>query len=221
MRYRYYFLEALLITCALFVIGFLIGLGIEQARNEYLRSSYYETEKDLLELKEQLNIKNLGRFTCEELSEKNFEIGNKIYEQALIFAEYESSAIFTKSQMIREHRKFDLLRTSYWINSIEIKNRCGKKVFSTLVYLYDYPAETNNEIAKQKVIEGLTYQIKSSAESEIILIPIAKNLDIPELDGLISKYNLNSNSVALIVDEKDVFFYSDISKIREYFEIDR
>ena len=67
----------------------------------------------------------------------------------------------------------------------------------------------------------MTYQIKSSAESEIILIPIAKNLDIPELDGLISKYNLNSNSVALIVDEKDVFFYSDISKIREYFEIDR
>jgi hypothetical protein len=220
MRYRYYFIEALVLTLFLFLIGFLIGMGIEQNRNEKLANSYLNTESEILDLGAQLDITNLGRFTCSELIKRNFYIGNQIYEQALIFEEYENSAILTKSQLVKEHKKFDALRTLFWINSIKIKDRCGNNVFDTVVYLYNYPTEEIDELAKQRVMARITQEIKSKYEKEVILIPIAKNLNITSLNTLIEYYDYINESTLLIVNEKETFLSNQTEQIRSYFKID-
>lgn len=217
MRYRYYFLEALIVTVLLFIGGFFIGMGIEKARNDRLAESYSDTESEIIDLSAQLDISNLGRFTCFELVKRNFEIGNQIYEQALVFQDYENAAILTKAQMVKEHKKFDALRTLFWINSMKIKDRCGNRVFDTVIYLYNYPTTDTEEIAEQRVMERITQEIKSNAQEEVILIPIAKNLNISSLNVLISEYNLENESVALIINEKKLFLFNETEEMRTYF----
>lgn len=220
MRYRYYFIEAFILTCAIFAVGFFIGWNIEQSRNNELTNLYYSTEDELLDLGTQMSMTNLGKFTCSELIERSFIIGDRIYEQALIFDDYESAAIFTKSQLIKEHRKFDTLRTLYWISNIKIKERCGENAFITLVYLYDYPTKNNEEVSKQRVMSKVGLEVKQSLDGKTILIPIAKNLNISSLDDILSKYNLFNESAILIVNEERVFLANETDDIRSYLGIE-
>lgn len=219
MRYRYYFLEALGITLFLFLIGFMIGFSIEQTRNNELNRYYDNTEDALGELQNQLDISNLGKYTCSELIERNFKIGDQIYTQALIFDKYEDSAIFTKTQLIIEHKKFDILRTLFWINSIKIKERCGKEAFDTLVYLYDYESDVVKDVAKQKVMAMITQKIKQTYPDKLILIPIAKNLNISELNLIIEDYESLNEAALIVVNEEELFLYNQTSQIRDYFNI--
>jgi len=219
MRYRYYFLEAFALTILLFVGGFIIGLSIENSRNLELANYYISTEDEISGLADQLDISNLGKYACSELIERNFYIGDQIYSQASIFEEYENSAILTKSQLIREHRKFDVLRTLFWVNSINIKKRCGNDVFDTVVYLYDYQTDELEEVAKQKVMSRITSEIKESLQDKVILIPIAKNLNISSLNSLLQDYKNTNESALMIVNEDKEFLYNQSEDIRDYFEI--
>jgi len=219
MRYRYYFLEALILTLLLFVVGFLIGFSIEQERNRELLNYYSSTENSINELQNQLDISNLGKYPCPELINRNFDIADRIYTQALIFDRYENSAIFTKMQLISEHRKFDRIRTMFWINSMKIKERCGKEVFDTMVYLYDYQPEEVDDVAKQKVMARITQEVKQNSNEKIVLIPIAKNLNISELSSIINEYEGVNESALLIVNEDKVFLYNQTRQVREYFKL--
>lgn len=219
MRYRYYFMEAFFLTILLFIGGFFIGMNIEQNRNANLAVSYFNTESEILDLGAQLDISNLGKFTCSELIERNFQIGNQIYEQALIFQNYEEAAIFTKAQIVKEHKKFDTLRTLFWINSVKIKSRCGSEVFNTVIYLYDYPATNIEEVAKQRVMAKITQEIKDNSMEKVVLIPIAKNLNVSSLNALTEDYAGLNESVILIVNEQRIFRYNETEKIRAYFGI--
>lgn len=220
MRFRYYFLEALALTLLLFVVGFLIGWVIETNRNLEIANYYISTEDEISVLEDQLDMSNLGKYTCSELISRNSNMGNNIYEQALIFEEYENSAILTKSQLIQEHRKFDVLRTLFWINSINIKKRCGNDLFDTVVYLYNYQTEELSGIAQQKILARITSEIKENSPKEVLLIPIAKNLNISSLSTLLEKYNNLNESALLIVNEDKEFMYNQTEEIREYFKID-
>jgi len=220
MRFRYYFLEALALTLLLFAVGFIVGLVIENNRNLELANYYISTEDEISVFENQLDLSNLGKYTCSELISRNSNMGNNIYEQALIFDEYENSAILTKSQLVREHRKFDVLRTLFWINSINIKKRCGSNLFDTVVYLYDYQTEEMDGIAQQKILARITSEIKDNSEKEVILIPIAKNLNISSLSALLEKYENINERALLIVNEDTEFLYNQTEEIRDYFKID-
>jgi hypothetical protein len=212
IRYRYYFLEALAITIILFIVGFLLGLSLEMTRNAQLNEYYNSTQSELSVLELQLRTPGLEDINCSKLIAQNFELGDKIYQQALIFQDYETAAIFTKSELIEEHRKFDILRTMYWINSINIKKICGNDSFKTIVYLYDYPATKIEDISKQRVMEKISQEIRDSTQDSI-LIPIAKNLNITELNELIKQYPKRNESVLLIINEKDEFGYDEAKEL--------
>jgi hypothetical protein len=219
MRYRYYFIEALALTIILFIGGFMLGMLMENNRNAELASLYSSVEIEILDLGDKLDISNLGKYTCSELVSRNSEIGDEIYSQALIFQRYEDAAIFTKDKLVEEHRKFDILRTMFWINSVKIKDRCGSKVFDTVVYLYDYPVEDMGSVAKQRIMESITAEIKDGINENIVLIPIAKNLNISTLDSMIEKYANINESAVLIINEHAVFLSNQTAEIRAYFNI--
>lgn len=219
MRYGYYFIEALALTIMLFIGGFMLGLLMENNRNSELATSYLSVEVEILDLGAKLDISNLGKYTCSELILRNSEIGDEIYSQALIFQRYEDAAIFTKDKLVEEHRKFDILRTMFWINSVKIKDRCGSRVFDTVVYLYDYPVEDMSSVAKQRVMESITAEIKGKIDGNIVLIPIAKDLNISTLDSMIEKYSNINESAVLVVNEDAVFLSNQTMEIRSYFNI--
>jgi len=208
IRYRHYFIEALVITLILFIMGFLLGFSLESARNAELTEYYNSTKSDLGLLESQLKSLDVDDEECSKLITQNFELGNRIYEQALIFQDYETAAIFTKSELVEEHRKFDILKTIYWINSIGIKKTCGDDSFETIVYLYEYPATQIEEISKQRVMEKISQEVRSNTK-ESILIPIAKNLEISELTELIKQYDKVNESVLLIINEREVYGYEE------------
>ena len=178
-----------------------MGFNMEKDRNLILEESYSEIQNQLSNLRYEIN--NSESLSCDEIIRNNSEIGNKIYEQAFLFSKYEQAAIITKSQLIKDHKHFDELRTLFWISSIAIKKRCGEDSLRTIVYLYDYPAESFTERAKQSVMSAIALELKESNEDASVLIPIAKNLEVEALSSLIKNYAINDSTV-LIINEKEV-----------------
>lgn len=201
IKKKQYFIEALMFTLIIFLIGFLMGFNIEEKRNFYLDESYSEIQNLLNNLRGEIN--NSDSLSCEGIIKNNSEIGNKIYEQAFLFAKYEDAAIITKKQIVKDHKRFDELRTLFWINSIAIKEKCGEATLKTIVYLYDYPAESAEERAKQAVMSSIALNIKELNETNV-LIPIAKNLGAEQLNKLISNYTINDSAI-IIINEKEIY----------------
>jgi len=168
---------------------------------------------NLLDVKVQTQILDLEDLNCKEAIVKDIEFGDKVYEDAKILDRYESANRLT-NYIIQEHKKYDLLRTLFWINSIKIKEKCGKD-FHTVVYLYDYGSEDLEQKNKQAVFSKYLEELKDEFGNEIILIPIARNMDLISIELLTKNYGVNGTSV--IVDESLIIKkLEDLSKIKEY-----
>jgi hypothetical protein len=100
------------------------------------------------------------------------------------------------------HKKYDLLRTFLWLNSIEIKKACPGN-FSSVVYLYDFDTEDLAKKAEQRIWSRVLYDFKTIAPEEILLIPIGVSSDLTSLNTLKSKFNITEYPV-VIINEKYV-----------------
>ena len=97
--------------------------------------------------------------------------------------------------------------------SIKIKDRCGNE-FHTVVYLYDYNPDAIVEKSKQDVFSRFLGELKMEYSDEIVLIPIAKNMDLVSLNILAGDLNVTETSI--VVDEKLVVSdVEDLHKINE------
>lgn len=211
---KHVFWEALIITIFIFGIGVLFGIFLENARANRVSELYLKSEINLLDVKVQTEILNLKDLNCEEAIKQNIQFADKIYEDAKILENYDDASRMD-SDFVEYHKRYDLLRTLLWMNSIKIKEKCGKESFHTIVYLYDYKSEDAEQKNKQQIISRFLEELKVEYGSNIILIPIAKNLGINSIDLLIKNYNVSGTSV--IVDEKVVISeLEDLNNIRQY-----
>src|SRR3989344_3256306 len=136
------FWEALIISLFIFALGIVLGVLMEDYRNQGIQLNYIHSETNLLDA--QLFSQLLDeRFNCTQIIEKNIKFGNEIYEDAQQISNYEAASQFGE-EIDEMHKRYDVLRTIFWINSIKIKDRCGED-FHTLVYLYDYLPEDLSE----------------------------------------------------------------------------
>ena len=207
------FWEALFVTILIFGIGVFLGVVLENWRSEKISEMYLISDLNLLDVKVQTQILDLEDLNCKEAIVKDIEFGDKVYEDAKILDRYESANRLT-NYIIQEHKKYDLLRTLFWINSIKIKEKCGKD-FHTVVYLYDYGSEDLEQKNKQAVFSKYLEELKDEFGNEIILIPIARNMDLISIELLTKNYGVNGTSV--IVDESLIIKkLEDLSKIKEY-----
>ena len=207
------FWEALFVTILIFGIGVFLGVVLENWRSEKISEMYLISDLNLLDVKVQTQILDLEDLNCKEAIVKDIEFGDKIYEDAKILDRYENANRLT-NYIVQEHKKYDLLRTLFWINSIKIKEKCGKD-FHTVVYLYDYGSEDLGQKNKQTVFSKYLEELKDEFGNEIILIPIARNMDLISIELLTKNYGVNGTSV--IVDESLIIKkLEDLSKIKEY-----
>jgi hypothetical protein len=211
---KHVFWEALLVTLFIFGVGLVAGIMIENHRTSEIVNLYLSSEISLLDAEVQREIINYGELNCEVAIKNNIDFGNRIYEEAKTLQEYEDSEQLTNN-LKAQHRKYDLLRTMFWLNSIKLKDKCDSD-FHTVVYLYDYDSEDLAEKNKQEVFSRFLGELKEETGDEIVLIPIAKNLDLSSLDLLLGDYDIGPTSV--ILDEKHVFnSLEELSEIRDRF----
>lgn len=195
---KHVFWEALLVTILIFGLGVFLGVILENWRANKVGEVSLESDLNLLDMRAQTSILTLEDVNCEEAIRKNIEFGDKIYGDAQQLERFESSNRLTDF-IVSEHKKYDLLRTQFWINSLKIKEKCGSEEFHTLVYLYDYQSEDLTQKNKQEVFANYLEEVKVDYADSVVLIPIARNMDLNSVELLTKNYDIDQTSI--LVDE--------------------
>ncbi len=202
---KHVFWQALLVAAFIFTAGILLGFAFESSRFSRIEELYIESELDSLDMKMVGDALPLVE-DCELTEKVNIDFADKIYEEALLLEELESAQRFTDSLKL-QHRKYDLLRAGLWLNLIKGKEKCDFS-YSSVVYLYNHNPDKLERKAEQKVISDFLLELKRSNPEEVLLIPIAVNMDLMSVDLLVDKYNITSFP-AVVVDEENKFYGSD------------
>lgn len=196
------FLQALALTIVVFLIGLYLGIALEDNRMNQVTDYQLDAEVALIDIIALNNLIDSDSVNCEELNNANFDLLDRIYEEAKILDNYENVQRVTE-KFNSLHKKYDVLRAYLWINSIKIKEKCVSD-FNTIVYLYNNSQEDLTIKAEQNVWSRVLYEVKQEKAGDVLLIPIDANTDLISLNVLLADYNLE-RLPAVIVNEKDVF----------------
>lgn len=208
------FLYAFLFAVMVFFVGFLIGFSIENFRNNLVYQTYTKSEINLLDVRVQNDILSLFPIkNCELAISENIKFGDKIYEEAKMLERYESANKLSKSIEL-EHKKFDLLRTLFWINSIIIKEKCNSS-YINVVYFYKNKEKSLEERAKQAVFSKQLYEIKEEFGNTIMLIPIGTDTNLTSVENMMNYYNITKTPSILINEKIKIEDIIEIEKLKE------
>ncbi|MBS3074363.1 hypothetical protein J4447_02805 [Candidatus Pacearchaeota archaeon] len=193
------FWEALILSIFVFAVGVALGFMLESLRADKVADIYANSEIGLLDVRLQSQIYELNGIDCKTAAEENIRFGDSIYEEAKTLARYEEAQRLSES-LTFQHKRFDILRMLFWINSIKIKERCNNP-FHTITYIYDYEEPTIDQKAKQAVFSKVLGEVKETKASEVMLIPIAGDLNISSVE-LIKKIYGIEELPTILIDEK-------------------
>jgi hypothetical protein len=208
------FWEALIISLFILGIGFLLGTFLENHRSNESIKLYLATESQLLDIQIFSDLIENSHNSCNTLIMKNIEFGDKVYRDAKLIEKYEEAKKIT-SEITDQHKKYTLLRTLFWLNSIKIKEKCNN--FSTVIYFYEYEPKDLYLESQQAIFSRYLFELKEDFGKEIVLIPLATNLDLASLELLNNQYNLNS--FGILIDEKLFINKSEnLQEIRTYLD---
>jgi len=209
------FWEALLLTLIIFILGMLIGASFERGKLDEIEQYYTKSEilfMDLFALNERIDSDE----TCEVLIESNIQLADNIYEEAFLLEKYEEAGKVTEGLRLA-HRKYDMLRTYLWMNTIDISEKC-KGEFSSVVYLYEYDSDDLAVKATQNVWARVLFDLKQEKGSEIVLIPIAVNSNLVSLDALVKDFEISRYPVVIIDEEHVIEEVSSVEDLKGYLD---
>ena len=211
---KHVFWQALLIAGFIFALGIALGFWLEESRIGRIAGLYAESELDLLDIKIQSDILNLGNVNCDTVGITNLEFADKVYEEAKILSKYDGSARLSDGIKL-QHKKYDLLRTILWMNSIKIKKICNSS-FSNIVYIYQYDNPSIEISAQQGVLSRYLGDLKEKYGASIMLIPFAGDNNSSSITSLMRYYGVKTLP-AVIVDEMFVVDNAnDLNRIENY-----
>lgn len=198
---KHAFWQALLFTIAIFAFGFLLGFVLENSRVGKVEIAIANSEINLLD--EQVRVSGINQFDidCNQAKLSTFNFADKIYLEASQLEVFDSSAKFT-DELRTLHKKYDLLRMILWMEGIDLKKNCGEKI-NTVVYIFEYNSQDINQKALQNSMSKMLADLKSKYGEEVLLIPLAGNLNIESVNLIKEKYKINELP-AIIIDEKAV-----------------
>ncbi len=202
MNQKHVFWQALLITVFIFGLGILTGFVLENWRTGKIDSLFQQSEINLLDVKLQNQIYAETNFNCNSAIQENIQFADRIYEEAKLLDRYETATRLSTS-IFHEHKKYDLLRALLLLNSIKIKEKCNASYYE-VVYFYNFNEQDLDKKAKQSVFSNQLRDIKEIKGREMLLIPIAGNLDVSSINLLMEMYNVNENELPVIVINKKI-----------------
>lgn len=198
---KHAFWQALVVALIFFNLGIFFGYILERNRIQKIDELYALSELESFDIKAQGDLLSLGEINCNSAIESNIKFANKIYDEAKLLQKYEDASRLTGALILR-HKRYDLLRTQLWINSLILKKNCSAK-FHNIVYLYEY-ADGNAKIeikAEQNVLSRLLSELKEKYGDTILLIPIAGDNDFESINMLMKSYNV-TKLPTILIDEK-------------------
>ena len=175
-KFRIFF-ESLLVTVVIFVIAFLLGIFVESLRTNKIIESYKDYEIEALDLKLQnYYYQIMDSQSCSQAIKQNFIFADNLYTKGLELERYEEANQIS-DDLFREKKRYVLLKTELWLNSILLKKKWNNP-FDTIVYIYSADPKTNIQVAQQKVISNTLKSVKEQYGNKVILLPIAGDLRI-------------------------------------------
>lgn len=210
------FLEAILLAVLLLGVGLLFGAYYENNRASAISDLYYEYEISVSDIGYSFDILNNHNLSCKEKSDILYDLNEEVYKTAVKLEKYDNSNKITPD-LINLHKRYDLLRTLLWENYINQKKYCGLKI-NTVVYLYKYRNPSGVTKGVQGGISNYLVDLDKKYPDDIVLIPIAADLDIKSLDLLMEFYNI-TDYPSLIINEKVVLNNIDEIKNSEQYLI--
>ncbi len=211
------FWEALILTILIFILGFLAGLVFENKRVEVIEDYYIQSENSLMDIFALNNFANLNNLSCDVLISSNINFANRIYEEAKILDEYEKAGRIT-DKINAQHKRYDIMRTFLWINTMKTREICKNDSIATIVYIYNFNTDDLTEKATNSVWSKILEDLKKKYGNEIILIPIATDSGIIALNSILENYEISEYPV-LIIDNKYVIKeLSSVEEIEGYFD---
>lgn len=213
MNNKHAFWQALILTIIVFAIGIMVGVIFEGQRASNLKGVLENSEVGLLD--EQMRVeavKNLG-IGCDVSLNNTFDFADRIYNEALALENDDAATKFTDELKVI-HRRYDLLRTLLWMQSVELKNNCSEE-FHTLVYLYSYNSQDSNTDALQISFSRVLKDLKDKYPDKVLLIPIAADMNLSSVDLVLKERGITKLPV-VIVDEKKM-----ISDLVDFGDLER
>lgn len=208
------FWEALLLTVVVFLFGLLIGIFYESTKSSDMNEYYVNSELSLMDIFALNSLLSLNSPDCNTLTSSNLEFADKIYKEAIILEKYESAGKVTDDMEV-VHKRYDILRTFLWINTIKTSEKCERD-YSNVIYLYEYFSKDLTQKAKQNVWSKILSDLKQEEGGNILLIPIAADGNITSLDALVSKFNITAYPVVIINEKYVITELNSIDELQIY-----
>lgn len=196
MNQKYIFLWALVVTLVFFNIGIFFGYMLESSRVNKINEFYVQSDADLLDQRIQSDAFDIVNLSCEDAINSNIIFADKIFEDAKTIQRFEGANKFNKD-IVFQHKRFDLLRTLFWMNSIKIKDKCDAS-YHNVVYFYKYNDPSIEQKARQGVFSRVLEELKQDEGRNIMLIPIAGDNNLTSVDLLIKTYKIDKLPTILI-----------------------
>ena len=198
---KHIFWQALLATIVIFGIGVILGFFLESFRADNVKIDILNSEIDILD--EQMRVSIIDNFnvSCKTSKDSLFSFADRIYFEALKLENYDSASRFDESLRIL-HKRYDILRMMLWSESTQSRKLCGDS-FHTIVYLYEYSSDDLNTRSEQISFSKVLYDFKSQHPDNVLLIPMAANLNISSVDLIMETYHIKMLP-ALVIDEKTI-----------------
>ncbi len=202
MNQKSIFIQALIASALVFIVGFLIGVYFEDSRVEFMKDSFYDSETKMNDFELSSKIIFQSNQSCDTIVEKTVLFADKIYAEALKLEKYDNSNKLTQ-RFEPLHRRYDLLRTILWKDIIDNKKLCKNKI-NTVVYFYSYINPSFETKSIQGAMSNYLGDLKNEYEDKIILLPIASDTQLDSLKSLREMYNITQVPV-IFVNEKYKF----------------
>lgn len=202
-KMRRVYIQAGILSLFVFLIGIMIGVWIDNMRLGSIRDALSEADINSYDAR-LLNsyLQRFGEEYCNVALEQNLVYNDKIYEEGKKIEDKINANIFTP-EVEQEWRRYTLLQTQFWLNSVELKEKCGFD-YHTVVHLFRQKNATTAEEINNKVQSSILLDIKEKCGNKVMLIPITVDTDLIVVDAIVKQFSV-SEYPAVIIDENFVF----------------
>lgn len=209
------FIESLVLTLIVFVVGFSLGYYVENYRADKIIKDYKEYEVEALDLKLQnYYYQIMDRGACSSALEQNFIFADKLYNTGLVLEKYEEANQIS-DQLTLEKKRYVLLKTELWLNTLLLKEKCQVN-FTTMVYFYSSDPANSARVAEQKVISNVLKTVKEKHGKNVILLPIAGDMQLDVVTLQMNAYNVTHLPSVLINEDIILEGFFSVDEIEQY-----
>jgi hypothetical protein len=198
------FWKALIFTAVIFLLGVFMGYVLEEKRLNDVQEEFEQLIIDWGDVRTQAAYyQTLGDdpAVCERAVDENLNFGDRIYYSGLRLEEYEEANRLT-DRLQFEKQKHNMLRTEFYINSLVLREKCDAQ-YDVVVYFYmdnagDFDLDLN---ARQNVLSVVLEDLKEQKGPELVLIPLAANMDISVVNILLDTYGVEEFPSLLLLSD--------------------